>query len=110
MSPEAVAWVLGGRDLDADLAEYIRDGFDADADPAEVIDELDERKVRVTPERVGATLGRDGFDYDQEQTEFVERSGWSLEAITTGKGTDAEETEEVGVLSPAAFLWGHFPY
>jgi len=96
VSPEAVAWVLDGRDLDADLAEYIRDGFDADADPAEVIDELDERKVRVTPERVGATLGRDGFDYDQEQTEFVERSGWSLEAITTGKGTDAEETEEVG--------------
>ena len=96
VSPEAVAWVLDGRDLDADLAAYIRDGFDADADPAEVIDELDERKVRVTPERVGATLGRDGFDYDQEQTEFVERSGWSLEAITTGKGTDAEETEEVG--------------
>jgi hypothetical protein len=96
VSPGAVAWVLDGRDLDADLAEYIRDGFDADADPAEVIDELDERKVRVTPERVGATLGRDGFDYDQEQTEFVESSGWSLEAITTGKGTDAEETEEVG--------------
>jgi hypothetical protein len=96
VSPEAVAWVLDGRDLDADLAEYIRDGFDADADPAEVIDELDERKVRVTPERVGATLGRDGFDYDQEQTEFVELSGWSLEAITTGKGTDAEETKEVG--------------
>jgi len=96
VSPEAVAWVLDGRDLDADLGEYICDGFDADADPAEVIDELDERKVRVTPERVGATLGRDGFDYDQEQTEFVESSGWSLEAITTGKGTDAEETEEVG--------------
>jgi hypothetical protein len=95
VSPEAVAWVLDD-DLDADLAEYIRDGFDADADPAEVIDELDERKVRVTPERVGATLGRDGFDYDQEQTEFVESSGWSLEAITTGKGTDAEETKEVG--------------
>jgi hypothetical protein len=96
VSPEAVAWVLDDRDLDADLAEYIRDQFDADADPAEVIGELDERKVRVTPERVGSTLGRDGFDYDQEQTEFAERSGWSLEAITTGKGTDAEETEEVG--------------
>ena len=96
VSPEAVAWVLGGHDLDADLVEYIRDQFDADADPAEVIDELDDRKVRVTPERVGATLGRDGFAYDQEQTEFVELSGWSLEAITTGKGTDAEETEEVG--------------
>jgi len=96
VSPEAVAWVLDGRDLDADLAAYIRDGFGADADPAEVIDELDERKVRVTPERVGAILERDGFDYDQEQTEFVESSGWSLEAITTGKGTDAEETEEVG--------------
>ena len=53
------------------------------ADLAEVVGELDDRKVRVTPERVGATLGRDGFDYDQEQTEFVELSGWSLEAITT---------------------------
>ena len=70
-----MAWVLGGRDLDADLAEYIRDGFDADADLAEVVGELDDRKVRVTPERVGATLGRDGFDYDQEQTEFVEFRG-----------------------------------
>ena len=96
VSPGSVAWVLGGHDLDADLAEYIRDQFDADSDPAEVVDELDERKVRVTPERVGATLGRDGFDYDQEQTEFVESSPWSLEAITTGKGTDSEETKEVG--------------
>jgi hypothetical protein len=96
VSPEAVAWVLDGRDLDADLAEYIRDQFGPDADVAEVVDELDERKVRVTPERVGATLGRDGFDYDQEQTEFVESSPWSLEAITTGKGTDSEETKEVG--------------
>jgi len=96
VSPEAVTWVLGDHDLDDDLAEYIRDQFDADADPAEVIDELDERKVRVTSERVGATLGRDGFDYDQEQTEFLESSSWSLEAITTGKGTPAEETKEVG--------------
>jgi hypothetical protein len=95
VSPEAVAWVLGGRDLDADLAEYIRYVSDADADLAEVVGELDDRKVRVTPGRVGATLGRDGFDYDQEQTEFVELSGWSLEAITTGKGTDDEETQRV---------------
>jgi hypothetical protein len=96
VSPEAVTWVLGGHDLDADLAEYIRDQFGADADPAEVVDELADRKVRVTPERVGATLGRAGFDYDQEQTEFVESSPWSLEAITTGVGTPAEETKEVG--------------
>ena len=96
VSPEAVTWVLGGHDLDDDLAEYIRDQFGADADLAEVVDELDERKVRVTAERVGAALGRDGSDYDQEQTEFVESSPWSLEAITTGKGTESEETKEVG--------------
>ena len=96
VSPEAVAWVLGGHDLDDDLAEYIRDQFGADADLAEVVDELGERKVRVTAERVGAALGRDGSDYDQEQTEFVESSPWSLEAITTGKGTESEETQRVG--------------
>ena len=96
VSPEAVTWVLGDHDLDDDLAEYIRDQFGADADLAEVVDELDERKVRVTAERVGAALGRDGFDYDQEQTEFVESSPWSLEAITVGKGTESEETKVVG--------------
>ena len=38
----------------------------------------------------------DSSDDDQEQTESVESSGWSLESVTTGKGTVDEETKEAG--------------
>ena len=40
----------------------------------------------------------DSSDDDQEQTESeeAESSGWELEAITTGKGTESEETKEAG--------------
>ena len=38
----------------------------------------------------------DSSDDDQEQTESVESSGWTLESVTTGKGTESEETKEAG--------------
>jgi len=101
VDPQVVELVLGGFELDDELAAYICEQFDADAAPATVARTLsgcaeEDWKVEATTDRVGAILECEGYNYDQEQTVFPESSGWSLESITTGVGTDNEATEEVG--------------
>jgi hypothetical protein len=98
-SPVTVRRVLDGFTVDDELAEHIRNEFDAST-PAEVVaDELQSRSMRATADRVGATLDRDGYSCDKEQTEPPDESGWSLDAITRGVGTGQEEREEVSSRS-----------
>jgi len=96
VAPEVVKKILAGFRLDAELAEYIREHFDASTPPDEIAAELSARKMEATTARVGAALDSEKYNYNQEQTEFHEPSGWQLESITTGVGTGSEETEEVG--------------
>jgi len=101
VDPEVVRLVLDGFELDDDLAEYIRETDSLSDNPEVAARTLsgcfdDDWKMEATVERVGSIMEREGYSYDQEQTVFPESSGWSLESITTGVGTENEDTQEVG--------------
>jgi hypothetical protein len=98
-SPVTVRRVLDGFTVDGELGEHIRNEFARSVDAEAVADELQSRSMCATAERVGATLDRDGYNYDKEQTEPPDESGWSLDAITKGAGTAEAEREEVGCRS-----------
>ena len=93
--------MLDGFELDDDLAEYIRETDSLSDNPEVAARTLsgcfdDDWKMEATVERVGSIMEKEGYSYDQEQTVFPESSGWSLESITTGVGTENEDTQEVG--------------
>jgi hypothetical protein len=96
VSLATVRRVLDGYTVDADLAEHIRAEFDADADAGAVADELQSRSMAATAGRVGSVLDSESYNYDSEQTTVPDESGWSLDAITRGAGTENAEREEVG--------------
>ncbi len=98
-SPATVRRVLDGFTVDAQLAEHIRAEFDRATDAEVVADELQTRSMQATTDRVGAVLDRESYNYDKEQTDPPDNSGWSLDAITRGVGTADAEREEVGARS-----------
>jgi hypothetical protein len=94
--PDTVEWVLSGCDVSSRLERYIRSEFDESDDPVDVVDELVGRSMRVSEDKVGEVLGCDEYDYqsDQEVDGYVGESDWSLDSLTTGVGTDDEDTAE----------------
>ena len=94
--PETVRRVLDSHDVSERLCRYIRSEFDESVDPSDVVDELVSRSMRVSADKVGEALGRDGYDYqsDQEVDGYADVSDWSLDSLTTGVDTDEEEVVE----------------
>ena len=96
VSPEGVRRWLDSYELSDRLLGYIRAEFEASDEPSEVVSELEDRSLRVTPDRVGEALDRDDYSYDGDQAVdgYADESDWSLNSLTTAVGSDDEETTE----------------
>jgi len=96
VSPEGVRRWLDSYELSDRLLDYIRVEFEASDEPSEVVSELEDRSLRVTPDRVGEALDRDDYSYDGDQAVdgYAGESDWSLTSLTTAVGSEDEETTE----------------